>query len=110
MTTGNGSGANRRVVITGMGVISPVGHGLDETWTNLLAGTSGGGPITSWDATEDFPCRIGCDRKNANLHATLAGTRGGNSRGLKSSFSGIPCGHTHVYLCIRLKDLERCGL
>ena len=61
MATGNGDGATRRVVITGMGVISPVGHGLESTWRNLLAGTSGGGPITSWDATEDFACRIACE-------------------------------------------------
>lgn len=64
MTTRSGGEATCRVVITGMGVISPVGHGLDETWRNLLSGTSGGGPITSWDATEDFPCRIGCEVKD----------------------------------------------
>jgi 3-oxoacyl-[acyl-carrier-protein] synthase II len=44
-----------------MGLVSPVGLDVDTTWTNLLAGTSGGGPITSFDATEDFACRIGCE-------------------------------------------------
>lgn len=64
MTTGNGDSGHRRVVITGMGVVSPVGNDVESTWSNLLAGTSGGGPITSWDATEDFACRIGCEVKN----------------------------------------------
>lgn len=61
MTKGNGDGAHRRVVITGMGVVSPVGNDVESTWLSLLAGSSGGGAITSWDATEDFACRIGCE-------------------------------------------------
>ena len=54
----------RRVVITGMGVVSPVGNDAASTWSNLLAGTSGGGPITAFDATEDFPTRIACEVKD----------------------------------------------
>jgi len=42
---------NRRVVITGIGVISPIGTGKDTFWTALLAGTSGIGPVTSFDST-----------------------------------------------------------
>lgn len=42
----------RRVVITGMGVISPVGIGLETFWSNLMAGKSGIGPITHFDASE----------------------------------------------------------
>lgn len=53
----------RRVVITGLGVVSPVGIGLDEFWTNLLAGKSGVGPITQFDASE-FPVRIAGEVKN----------------------------------------------
>jgi 3-oxoacyl-[acyl-carrier-protein] synthase II len=53
----------RRVVVTGMGVVSPVGNDVESTWTNLLAGKSGGGPVTHFDATEDFPCRIACEVK-----------------------------------------------
>ena len=61
MTKGTGADAPKRVVITGMGLVSPVGLDVDSSWTNLLAGTSGGGPITSFDATDDFACRIGCE-------------------------------------------------
>ncbi|MEX2466354.1 MAG: beta-ketoacyl-ACP synthase II [Gemmatimonadota bacterium] len=64
MTMGNGSHeATRRVVVTGMGVISPVGNDVPSMWTNLVAGMSGGGPVTHWEATEDFACRIACEVK-----------------------------------------------
>ena len=46
-----------RVVITGIGVMSPMGHTADESWQSLLNGRSGIGPITQFDAAE-FPCRI----------------------------------------------------
>jgi 3-oxoacyl-[acyl-carrier-protein] synthase II len=61
MTMGNVSA--KRVVITGLGAVSPVGGDLETTWSNLLAGVSGGGPITHFDATDDFACRIGCEVK-----------------------------------------------
>ncbi|GAB4458185.1 MAG: beta-ketoacyl-ACP synthase II [Anaerolineales bacterium] len=41
----------RRVVVTGMGCISPVGNTVEETWKSLLAGKSGAGPITLFDAS-----------------------------------------------------------
>jgi len=44
--------SNRRVVITGLGVISPVGTGIEKFWANLLDGQSGIGPITRFDASE----------------------------------------------------------
>jgi 3-oxoacyl-[acyl-carrier-protein] synthase II len=47
----------RRVVVTGMGVISPLGVGLDPTWSNLLAGQCGIGLVTFFDASP-LPCRI----------------------------------------------------
>ncbi len=47
----------RRVVITGLGVVTPLGIGVGNTWEALLAGQSGIGPITRFDAT-DYPSRI----------------------------------------------------
>ncbi len=51
------NGHRRRVVVTGMGAVTPLGLSLPETWKNLLAGKSGIGPITLFDASE-FPVRI----------------------------------------------------
>ena len=47
----------RRVVVTGVGLVSPLGIGTKETWDGLLAGRSGVGPITRFD-TNDYACRI----------------------------------------------------
>ena len=53
-----------RVVITGAGMVTPVGNDVPSAWAALLAGTSGGGPITLFDATEDFPTRIAAEVKD----------------------------------------------
>ena len=53
----------REVVVTGLGLVTPVGVGVEAAWPALIAGTSGGGPITLYDATPDFPCRIACEVK-----------------------------------------------
>jgi len=49
---------NRRVVVTGLGIISPVGLSIAEAWSNVLAGNSGVRPITAFDVS-DFPVRFG---------------------------------------------------
>ncbi|HNS41068.1 MAG TPA: beta-ketoacyl synthase N-terminal-like domain-containing protein, partial [Promineifilum sp.] len=54
-----------RVVITGMGMISPLGHSVEESWDNLLAGNSGVGPITQFDASV-FNTRIAGEVKDFN--------------------------------------------
>jgi len=56
-------GAPRTVVVTGMGLVSPVGNDVAMSWEAMLAGRSGGGTVTAFDATDDFPCRIGCEVK-----------------------------------------------
>ena len=47
----------KRVVITGMGAMTPLGESVDEYWENLVQGNSGIGPMTLADPT-DFPCKI----------------------------------------------------
>jgi 3-oxoacyl-[acyl-carrier-protein] synthase II len=54
----------REVVVTGLGLVTPVGIGVDTAWRGLLSGTSGGGRVTLFDATEDFPSRIACEVKD----------------------------------------------
>jgi 3-oxoacyl-[acyl-carrier-protein] synthase II len=48
------------VVVTGIGVVSPIGIGTDEFWNGLITGRSGAGPISSFDASE-LPVRIACE-------------------------------------------------
>lgn len=50
----------RRVVITGMGLLTPLGCGVEHTWRRLLAGESGAGPIRHFDAGH-LPARIACE-------------------------------------------------
>ncbi len=50
----------RRVAVTGLGLITPLGCGVDTTWSRLIAGRSGAGPITRFKV-DDLPCRIACD-------------------------------------------------
>ena len=58
-----GNGRERRVVITGMGMVSPVGNNLDSSWEALLAGVSGGATITQFEADEEYASRIACEVK-----------------------------------------------
>jgi len=51
------NGNRRRVVVTGLGIVSPVGNDVATAWRNILAGKSGIGPLTHFDATT-FPTRI----------------------------------------------------
>jgi 3-oxoacyl-[acyl-carrier-protein] synthase II len=55
--------SKRRVVVTGLGIVSPVGNGAPEAWSNLLKGVSGVGPITKFDASA-LPTRIAAEVKN----------------------------------------------
>ena len=52
----------RRVVVTGVGLVSPLGIGREETWSGVLAGKSGAGPITHFDTT-GFPVTIAAEVK-----------------------------------------------
>ncbi|PKN92680.1 MAG: beta-ketoacyl-[acyl-carrier-protein] synthase II [Chloroflexi bacterium HGW-Chloroflexi-6] len=62
-----------RVVITGLGCISPLGNTVDEAWQSLMAGKSGAGPITHFDASQ-HKTRFACEVKNFDP-AALFGAR-----------------------------------
>jgi 3-oxoacyl-[acyl-carrier-protein] synthase II len=52
----------RRVVVTGLGLVTPLGADVETTWANILASKSGAGPITRFD-TADHKCHIACEVK-----------------------------------------------
>lgn len=80
---------DRRVVITGIGAITPIGNNIDEFWKNLIAGKVGIGPITKFDTTE-FAVKIAAEvkdfdpteymskpeirRSDVNVHYAMAAT------------------------------------
>ncbi|MGH7935249.1 MAG: beta-ketoacyl-ACP synthase II [Candidatus Binataceae bacterium] len=56
---------DRRVVVTGVGLVTPLGTGLEKNWESLIAGRSGVGPITRFDVS-DFPARIAGEVRDFN--------------------------------------------
>jgi 3-oxoacyl-[acyl-carrier-protein] synthase II len=60
----------RRVVVTGLGLVTPLGGSVEQTWERLLAGQSGAGTITRFDST-DYACRIACEVKPADFDPNL---------------------------------------
>jgi len=63
--------SRRRVVVTGLGIVSPVGIGVDEAWASILAGRSGIGAITRFDASA-FPVRIAGEVKGFDVSKWLS--------------------------------------
>ncbi len=57
----------KRVVVTGLGAVTPVGNTPEETWENLVAGKSGAAPFTLFDAT-NFKTQFGCEVKGLNIN------------------------------------------
>lgn len=54
--------STRRVVITGLGLVTPIGADVETAWSRLVAGQSGAAPITRFDAS-DYACKIACEVK-----------------------------------------------
>jgi len=57
---------NRRVVVTGLGAVTPVGNDVDTAWKNILEGKSGIGPLTGINA-DDFPAKVAAEVKDFNI-------------------------------------------
>jgi 3-oxoacyl-[acyl-carrier-protein] synthase II len=55
----------RRVVVTGLGLVTPLATGVEETWSRLLAGQSGAGPITRFDPAA-MACKVACEVKRGD--------------------------------------------
>ena len=60
----------KRVVVTGLGAVTPLGNNVEETWKNLLEGKSGAAPITSFD-TANFKTQFACEVKDLDVSAYI---------------------------------------
>ena len=60
----------KRVVVTGLGALTPIGNTVDEYWESLISGKSGAAPITYFD-TEKFKTKFACELKNFNAEDFL---------------------------------------
>lgn len=69
----------RRVVVTGLGIVSPLGCGVDAVWKRLIRGESGAGPIEQFDAS-DLPCKIAAS-------VPMADGRGGGAAAGDAAFN-----------------------
>ena len=56
----------KRVVVTGMGIVSPVGNDISSFWESISSGVSGAGPITLFDPAE-FPTKFACEVKDFTI-------------------------------------------
>ena len=62
--------SGRRVVVTGLGIVSPIGNSVDEAWPALVGGAAGAAPISLFDASA-FPSRVACEVKNFEVAAAI---------------------------------------
>ena len=64
--------SRRRVVVTGLGIVSPVGNNIKTAWENILAGNSGIGPVTRFDVA-DFPVRFAGEIRDFDVSEYIPG-------------------------------------
>lgn len=76
----------RRVVVTGIGILTPLGMGLEENWEALVHGRSGIGPLTAFDAT-GYPTRIAGQVKGFDARAMLGERPDLDALGLHTQFA-----------------------
>ena len=90
--------SKRRVVITGLGLLTPVGNTVEESWKNIVAGKSGIAPITAFDAS-DFTTRISGSVKDFDPTDYIA------SKDVKKMDTFI-----HFGIAAGIQALDDCGL
>jgi 3-oxoacyl-[acyl-carrier-protein] synthase II len=101
---------HKRVVVTGMGAISALGHNVDEFWTNLLAGKCGIDRVTLFDA-KDYACQIGAEVRNwdVNQHMDQKEARR-NDRYTHFGFCAAKQAVTDANLNMDKEDADRVGV
>src|SRR4051812_46692073 len=92
----------RRVVITGVGLVTPIGAGRETFWRNLTAGMNGIGPVESFD-TSAFPVHIGAEIKDFR-------TEGARGRGSQLAVAAARMALEDSGLDVKSLDRTRVGV
>jgi len=101
--------SRRRVVVTGLGMITPVGVGVEESWQALVAGRSGIGPITHFDAST-FPTRIAGEVKGFDPEKYMEKKEARrNDRFIQFALAASQMAMDDAGLDMSKEDPERCG-
>lgn len=99
----------KRVVITGLGVISPIGNDVNQLWRNLLEGKSGVSPIESFDTT-DFAVKLGCEVKDVDLSSIPARDRKYDSRYIHFARLAAKAAYEDSGLCAENVNPDKFGV
>jgi len=99
----------RRVVVTGMGVISPVGNNTQEFWDSLIHGVSGIDKVSAFDSAA-YPCQIAGEVKNANFNELIDPKEVSRTdRFILFAVHASDEAIKHSKLDLNAVDLTRCG-
>ncbi len=107
----NNQAVNRRVVVTGLGWVTPMGHSIESVWKRLLAGESGISPITLFNAST-FPTRISAEVKDYRLADFIgdAAAHAGAGRNTQFALGACQQAWTAAKLDRDALDLDRVGI
>ncbi|MEW5700648.1 MAG: beta-ketoacyl-ACP synthase II [Candidatus Zixiibacteriota bacterium] len=100
----------RRVVVTGVGAITPIGHNVPAYWDGLLSGRSGAGTITAFDASA-FPTRIACEVRDLDPN-TIADKKEVRrlDRAQLLALGAADEAVSHAAMDLERLDRDRCGV
>jgi 3-oxoacyl-[acyl-carrier-protein] synthase II len=100
----------RRVVVTGVGVVSPIGTGKDAFWDSLIAGRCGIGPVTRFDATS-YPCKFAAEIKEFDPYKFISPKEAKHtSRGTQFSVASSQLAIEDAELNIHGEDTHNFGI
>ena len=95
----------KRVVVTGLGTINPLGKNVDEFWKNLCNGVSGAGPITRFDSSK-FKTRFACEIKNFDPNEYLD-RKEVNKHDMYAQFAYIAAAQAIIHSGLELDKIDR---
>ena len=99
----------RRVVVTGLGVVSPTGNTLEKFWSNIVAGESAAGPVTKFDVAQ-LPVKYAAEVRDFKLGEYVDAKEGRYDRTIQYGLAASAQAVTHSRLDLKSVDPERIGI